>query len=205
MVKEMLQIIWQTIIGIFSSIFTIAKNLLSQIPFSTYDFFTKIMEDEFTLTNIKFIDNTLLSIVGIISSIITYIFTKFFIKLNTKISAFISFLICSLILLFGSKLFWFLLLILFIIVIGLVIYKVINRNKDYKIYDGNAQDLKKNINKKSNVKRDKQKVNIMICPLCKSKLIQRNGKYGLFLGCSNFPRCRYTVSIDKKRNESSTL
>lgn len=32
-----------------------------------------------------------------------------------------------------------------------------------------------------------------LCPRCKSKLKLREGKYGKFLGCSNFPKCRYTV------------
>lgn len=31
-----------------------------------------------------------------------------------------------------------------------------------------------------------------ICPKCGGKLIMRNGKYGSFIGCSNFPKCRYT-------------
>lgn len=31
-----------------------------------------------------------------------------------------------------------------------------------------------------------------ICPQCDGKLIMRNGKYGSFIGCSNFPKCRYT-------------
>lgn len=31
-----------------------------------------------------------------------------------------------------------------------------------------------------------------ICPQCGGKLIMRNGKYGFFIGCSNFPKCRYT-------------
>lgn len=30
------------------------------------------------------------------------------------------------------------------------------------------------------------------CPRCGGKLVERNGKYGSFLGCSNFPRCRFT-------------
>lgn len=34
-----------------------------------------------------------------------------------------------------------------------------------------------------------------ICPRCKSKLVERHGKYGKFLGCSNFPKCRYTRQI----------
>lgn len=30
------------------------------------------------------------------------------------------------------------------------------------------------------------------CPRCGHKLVLRNGKYGQFYGCSNYPRCRYT-------------
>lgn len=30
------------------------------------------------------------------------------------------------------------------------------------------------------------------CPNCGGNLIERNGKYGFFLGCNNFPRCKYT-------------
>lgn len=32
----------------------------------------------------------------------------------------------------------------------------------------------------------------MVCPQCGEKLVERNGKFGQFLGCSGFPKCRYT-------------
>ncbi len=32
-----------------------------------------------------------------------------------------------------------------------------------------------------------------ICPKCESKLVERNGKYGKFTGCSNYPKCRFIV------------
>ncbi|MBE6757964.1 MAG: hypothetical protein E7552_05385 [Ruminococcaceae bacterium] len=32
-----------------------------------------------------------------------------------------------------------------------------------------------------------------ICPHCKTPLVLRKGKYGEFYGCSNFPKCRYTL------------
>jgi RecB family exonuclease len=38
------------------------------------------------------------------------------------------------------------------------------------------------------------------CPLCGGRLQQRKGKFGLFWGCSNFPRCRYTLDT---RNQGS--
>lgn len=31
----------------------------------------------------------------------------------------------------------------------------------------------------------------MICPLCGNKLVNRNNQYGLFIGCSKYPKCRY--------------
>ena len=33
------------------------------------------------------------------------------------------------------------------------------------------------------------------CPKCGSNLVKRNGRYGDFFGCSNFPNCRYTENI----------
>lgn len=30
------------------------------------------------------------------------------------------------------------------------------------------------------------------CPKCGGQLIERNGKYGAFIGCSNYPKCKYT-------------
>ena len=32
-----------------------------------------------------------------------------------------------------------------------------------------------------------------ICPKCGGHLIKRNGKYGTFYGCSNYPKCRFTT------------
>ena len=30
------------------------------------------------------------------------------------------------------------------------------------------------------------------CPKCGGQLVEREGKYGKFLGCSNYPKCKYT-------------
>ena len=30
-----------------------------------------------------------------------------------------------------------------------------------------------------------------ICPKCGAQLIEKNGRYGLFWGCPQFPRCKY--------------
>lgn len=31
------------------------------------------------------------------------------------------------------------------------------------------------------------------CPECGGKLIERKGKYGIFFGCSNYPKCKFTT------------
>lgn len=38
-----------------------------------------------------------------------------------------------------------------------------------------------------------QKINKDICPKCGGLLIARRGRYGEFKGCSNFPKCRFTL------------
>jgi DNA topoisomerase-1 len=35
------------------------------------------------------------------------------------------------------------------------------------------------------------------CPQCGNKLIKRSGRYGEFVGCNGFPKCRYTRSLDE--------
>ena len=35
-----------------------------------------------------------------------------------------------------------------------------------------------------------------VCPKCGGHLVERNGKQGPFIGCDNFPKCRYIRAID---------
>ena len=39
-----------------------------------------------------------------------------------------------------------------------------------------------------------------IYPKCGGKLLKREGKYGDFLSCSNFPKCRFSKDIDSKNS-----
>lgn len=44
------------------------------------------------------------------------------------------------------------------------------------------------------------------CPSCKKgRLQQRSGKFGAFLGCTNYPSCRYTQPVGGGQNEASNL
>lgn len=53
----------------------------------------------------------------------------------------------------------------------------------------------------SNANYAKNKNEMMIannrCPKCGCNLVERNGKFGKFLGCSNYPRCRFTHNFTK--------
>ena len=51
--------------------------------------------------------------------------------------------------------------------------------------------------KKQHIEDIKQKYDTNICPFCGKKLIKRTGKYGQFMGCTGYPKCKYTRQIDK--------
>lgn len=57
-------------------------------------------------------------------------------------------------------------------------------------------------------KDDREPTNEVVgtCPECESNLIKRSGRYGEFIGCSGFPKCRFTKSIDEDKggNKSKT-
>lgn len=68
---------------------------------------------------------------------------------------------------------------------------IIPVSKGGKTNMSNLQTLCNRCNKgKSNKTEDDFKHNVF-CPKCGEKLIKRKGKYGPFLGCSNYPKCKY--------------
>lgn len=62
------------------------------------------------------------------------------------------------------------------------------------------KSLNKNFNHVHNIKESLKENHFYngICPRCGGKLVERKGKYGEFLGCSNYPRCKYTWKLSKK-------
>ena len=40
-----------------------------------------------------------------------------------------------------------------------------------------------------------------VCPECGGELVIRDGKYGKFISCSNYPKCKYTAPLEKKEKE----
>ena len=45
---------------------------------------------------------------------------------------------------------------------------------------------------KNHVDEEKRKVRLLICPKCDGDLVVREGQFGKFYGCSNYPKCRYS-------------
>jgi hypothetical protein len=46
------------------------------------------------------------------------------------------------------------------------------------------------------IQKEKDNIKEGYCPRCGGKLVVRQGKYGSFLGCSNYPKCRYTKHLN---------
>ena len=65
------------------------------------------------------------------------------------------------------------------------IYKIENKIKEQSEQEKQPTTTKKMIEESKNNK----------CPNCGGNLVIRKGKYGKFLGCSNYPKCHYTKGI----------
>ena len=66
--------------------------------------------------------------------------------------------------------------------------KLITLNIDSKdTRKSHVEAIHKNVSEKNN------KIKGNICPRCGGQIVLRKGKYGQFKGCSNFPKCRFTV------------
>ena len=57
--------------------------------------------------------------------------------------------------------------------------------------------IKKITDSKTNIKSRKIAIPTgEICPKCGGNLVRRKGRYGEFIACSNFPKCKYTTDLD---------
>ena len=63
--------------------------------------------------------------------------------------------------------------------------------KAYKLLLANKTDITKREHTK-NIRTQQKNVERGICPRCGGNLVLRNGKYGEFYGCSNYPKCKFT-------------
>ena len=69
---------------------------------------------------------------------------------------------------------------------GIVANIIISNNiEDKALRKQHVKDILAKVN------NDKKLENNMICPKCGNELVERNGKYGKFIGCSDFHKCKY--------------
>ena len=61
--------------------------------------------------------------------------------------------------------------------------------KDKKIRLSHNKEIKEKIKNKNDLIKNN------ICPRCGSMLINKKGKYGYFIGCSNYPKCHFYRKI----------
>lgn len=64
-----------------------------------------------------------------------------------------------------------------------------------KIIINNIVDKDKRREHVERINEVKKEYDNNICPKCGSKLVERNGKYSKFVGCSNYPKCKYTRKL----------
>lgn len=64
------------------------------------------------------------------------------------------------------------------------------------------QNIRDKVDNKTHVRNIRQneaavmsKISQGICPKCGGNLVERHGQYGRFLGCSNYPKCKYTYNL----------
>jgi hypothetical protein len=71
------------------------------------------------------------------------------------------------------------------------IFKKINALNLVETYDKrqHVKSIKQRIQKRENSIRENK------CPQCGDNLITRNGKYGIFLGCNSYPKCKFSRNI----------
>jgi DNA topoisomerase-1 len=68
--------------------------------------------------------------------------------------------------------------------------------KDF--YESFEKVLDKASSNMKNVKREREKPTGEKCPKCGGDLILKEGRYGKFIACANFPKCRYTKRVLNK-------
>ena len=60
---------------------------------------------------------------------------------------------------------------------------------DKDIAKSHKANVRQNLNQRS------QAIANGLCPRCGGHLVKRNGRYGSFYGCSNYPNCKFTMKL----------
>ena len=71
----------------------------------------------------------------------------------------------------------------------------------YKLYEywkANGINPEEHI---ENIRAAEEKLEEGICPRCGGRLVPRTGKYGQFLGCENYPKCKFHKTIEENEHD----
>lgn len=63
--------------------------------------------------------------------------------------------------------------------------------------ENNTNSILNNIEHVNRIHETQEGIENNICPRCGAILVEKSSKYGRFLGCSNYPECRFTKKIEK--------
>lgn len=67
--------------------------------------------------------------------------------------------------------------------------EIYNQINNLNILD--KKERRQHVKNAKQIKKTKEKESINKCPKCGGELVERNGIYGKFIGCSNYPRCSF--------------
>lgn len=70
-------------------------------------------------------------------------------------------------------------------------YTNLIRNADINSKENKKEHIK---NVRNEIEKKEDDIKHGICPKCGGTLVERKGRYGKFLGCSNYPQCRFTYN-----------
>ena len=87
---------------------------------------------------------------------------------------------------------------------GKAVFQGISADIDARIWI----ERENHLNPKSETLKEEKKVPVEtdeVCPECGHKLVIRDGKYGEFTGCSNFPKCRYIKGNENKMKKEKVV
>lgn len=77
--------------------------------------------------------------------------------------------------------------------------KLVELNEFYDGFVPLLENAKENMDGKYPIETD------LLCPKCGHKLVIRNGKYGEFISCSNYPSCNYIQKSKTKDDDTGVL
>ena len=62
--------------------------------------------------------------------------------------------------------------------------------------ENNTNSILNNIEHVNHIQETQEEIKNNICPRCGGKLVEKTSRYGSFVGCSNYPECKFTKKVE---------